>query len=128
MHTSDKGYPSSTPAYSEPNFGGAYPPPPAYGGGMAQPTVIISPLATTVIVRTSFGDTPVSCTCPACHQNVVSRVEYQVGLLTWLIFGMLLFFGCWLGCCLIPFCVDSCKDVDHFCPNCNHHLAKYKRL
>ncbi|KAG8558416.1 hypothetical protein GDO81_016983 [Engystomops pustulosus] len=118
MYDSDKGYP-------QPGFGGAYPPPPPYGG--AQPTVIVSPVTTTVVVGT-FADTPAACTCPVCRQNVVSRVEYNTGLLTWLLFGLLLLIGCWLGCCLIPFCVDGCKDVDHFCPNCNHHLSKYKRL
>ncbi|CAI9547751.1 unnamed protein product [Staurois parvus] len=121
----DKGYPASAPAYPHP--GAAYPPPPAYGP--PQPTVVMGPVtSTTVVLTTSFSDTPTSCMCPVCRQNVVSRVEYNTGLLTWLIFGILLLFGCWLGCCLIPFCVDSCKDVDHFCPNCNHHLAKYKRL
>ncbi|CAN2390958.1 Possible membrane-associated motif in LPS-induced tumor necrosis factor alpha factor (LITAF) [Pristimantis euphronides] len=88
----------------------------------------MNPVATTVIMQTCFADTPVSCTCPSCRQNVISRIVYNTGLLAWLIFGILCLLGCWLGCCLIPFCVDSCKDVDHFCPNCNHHLAKYKRL
>ncbi|KAM3916558.1 LITAF domain-containing protein-like isoform 1-T2 [Leptodactylus fuscus] len=128
MYESDKGYPPAGPGYSQPGVGGAFPPPPPYTGGGPQPTVIVSPVTTTVVMGTSFTDTPASCTCPVCRQNVVSRIEYNTGLLTWLIFGILLLIGCWLGCCLIPFCVDGCKDVDHYCPNCNHHLSKYKRL
>ncbi|XP_075140923.1 lipopolysaccharide-induced tumor necrosis factor-alpha factor homolog [Leptodactylus fuscus] len=80
------------------------------------------------MVGTTFADTPASCTCPVCRQQIVSRIEYKNGLLVWALFGTLLFLGCWLGCCLIPFCMDSCKDVDHYCPSCNHHLSKYKKL
>ncbi|XP_018429195.1 PREDICTED: lipopolysaccharide-induced tumor necrosis factor-alpha factor homolog [Nanorana parkeri] len=121
----DKGYPPLAP-YPQPGVGAAYPPPPAYGP--PQPTVVMAPVSTTVVMATSFSDRPTSCMCPVCRQNVVTRVEYNSGLLAWLICGILVLFGCWLGCCLIPFCVDSCKDVDHFCPNCNNHLSKYKRL
>ncbi|XP_040296555.1 lipopolysaccharide-induced tumor necrosis factor-alpha factor homolog [Bufo bufo] len=128
MYNPDKGYPSATPAYAQPGVGGAYPPPPPYGAGGPQPTVVVAPVTTTVFMGTSFTDTPASCTCPVCRQNIVTRIEYNTGLLVWLIFGILCLLGCWLGCCLIPFCVDSCKDVDHYCPNCNHHLSKYKRL
>lgn len=128
MYEPDKGYPPSAPTYPQPGFGGAYPPPPPYGYGGAQPTVVMAPATTTVVLTTSFADTPAACTCPACRQNVVTRIEYNIGLLVWLIFGILILVGCWLGCCLIPFCVDSCKDVDHYCPNCNHHISKYKRL
>ncbi|MEE6510635.1 hypothetical protein FKM82_030662 [Ascaphus truei] len=125
------GYPEMSAPYPQPaGVGGSYPPPPAYGMGppQPQPTVIMAPVTSVVMVGSSFGDTPTRTTCPVCHQTIVTRTVYTAGLLTWLIFGLLLLFGCWLGCCLIPFCVDSCKDVDHYCPNCNHHLSKYKRM
>ena len=35
---------------------------------------------------------------------------------------------CLLGCCLIPFCVDSLMDVRHTCPVCLQELFLYKRL
>ena len=36
--------------------------------------------------------------------------------------------SCWLGCCLIPFCLDGCKDVIHSCPNCHARLGSYRRM
>uniref|UniRef100_A0A8C5QY38 LITAF domain-containing protein n=1 Tax=Leptobrachium leishanense TaxID=445787 RepID=A0A8C5QY38_9ANUR len=118
--------PGAQPPYKN-EMGGNYPPPPY---GMPQPSapVFLAPVVSHTTVIYNFQDTPAATTCPACRQSIITRIVYNIGLLTWLIFGILLLFGCWLGCCLIPFCVDSCKDVDHFCPNCNHHLYKFKRL
>uniref|UniRef100_A0A3B5PTA4 Small proline-rich protein 3-like n=1 Tax=Xiphophorus maculatus TaxID=8083 RepID=A0A3B5PTA4_XIPMA len=62
--------------------------------------------------------------CPHCKNTVVTSVEYKVGMLTWIIFGVLFF--CW-PCSFIPFCVNSCKDVQHSCPQCNNVLHLYKR-
>ena len=41
---------------------------------------------------------------------------------------LIFFVRCWLGCCLIPFCIDSCKDVIHTCPNCRAPIGKFNRL
>lgn len=35
---------------------------------------------------------------------------------------------CVLGCCLLPFCVDSLLDVSHTCPVCRNELFRYRRL
>lgn len=37
-------------------------------------------------------------------------------------------FRLWLGCCLIPFCIDGCKDVVHSCPNCQQTVGKFNRM
>ena len=75
-----------------------------------------------------YGDKPVQCTCPHCNAVIVSRIERKTGLLVWLIFGILLLFGCWLGCCLIPFCVTDIKDVEHYCPQCGMLIGERRRL
>jgi lipopolysaccharide-induced tumor necrosis factor-alpha factor len=68
------------------------------------------PLGTHMIITAPgvlYGDVPIQCTCPNCYQPIVTRVEKKTGLLTWLICGGIVLVGGWLGCCLIPFCVDG---------------------
>lgn len=36
-------------------------------------------------------------------------------------------FRCWI-CCCVPLCIDSCKDVQHFCSSCQAFLGTYKRI
>lgn len=37
-------------------------------------------------------------------------------------------FGSFFGCCLIPFCLDDCKDVLHRCPHCERFLGRFERM
>ncbi|NWI70564.1 LITAF factor, partial [Todus mexicanus] len=75
-----------------------------------------------------FHDRPVQMCCPSCNQMIVTRLSYDSGALTWLSCGGLCLLGCAAGCCLIPFCIDALKDVDHTCPNCHALVGSYKRL
>ncbi|UJR17496.1 hypothetical protein I4U23_004391 [Adineta vaga] len=74
------------------------------------------------------GSIPVQCVCWNCKKQIVTRTEKKNGLVTWLGCGGLILFGCVFGCCLIPFCVDACKDTIHMCPNCNTILGEDKLL
>jgi len=67
--------------------------------------------------------TPTRCVCPNCRQEVVSRIDYEPGMMTWCLSGFLCLIGCWLGCCMIPFCIDDCKDTIHTCPQCGVELG-----
>jgi lipopolysaccharide-induced tumor necrosis factor-alpha factor len=40
--------------------------------------------------------------------------------------GLFIFPFILLGCCFIPLCIPSLKDVTHSCPNCNKVLGNYK--
>lgn len=103
---------------------GVYPPSPQYPAG---PGAAVPPVTNVVVVSPNLREAPGQAMCPHCRQNVVTKTEHQAGLMTWLICGGLTIVGCWL-CCCIPFCVDSCKDVEHRCPNCNNMVHLYKRL
>ncbi|KFQ42882.1 PREDICTED: lipopolysaccharide-induced tumor necrosis factor-alpha factor [Nestor notabilis] len=130
--------PSVPPSYEETtginvNYPQTHPTPghgskPSYVG---QPSPTHNPITVqTVYVQqpVAFCDRPVQMCCPSCNQIIVTRLSYNSGALTWLSCGGLFLFGCVAGCCLIPFCVDALKDVDHSCPNCSTLLGSYKRL
>ncbi|KAK6312278.1 hypothetical protein J4Q44_G00179420 [Coregonus suidteri] len=85
------------------------------------------PVVTHVIMTPSLKEVGGLTMCPHCQQTVVTKTETNPGLLTWLICGGLFIVGCWL-CCVIPFCVESCKDVEHSCPTCNKIIYVYKRI
>ncbi len=58
---------------------------------------------------TGVGNYPVACNCPFCHQPIVTRTEKELGLAVWLSSALICVFGCFCGCCLIPFCMDDMK-------------------
>ncbi|XP_033750577.1 LITAF domain-containing protein-like isoform X2 [Pecten maximus] len=100
------------------------PPPPGY-----------QPAHQTVVVTTPgyaqpliFREGPVNMSCPFCQAQIVTTTTYVTGTLAWLICGILILLGFWLGCCLIPFCLNGCKDVVHTCPNCRQQVGKFSRM
>ncbi|KAM4698162.1 lipopolysaccharide-induced tumor necrosis factor-alpha factor [Rhinophrynus dorsalis] len=98
---------------------------------VVQPVPIQPPVAVqTVYVHqpVTFYDRPVQMCCPYCTRMTTTRLDHSSGALAWLSCGGLCLLGCLCGCCLIPFCIDSLKDVDHYCTNCHAHLGSYKRI
>ncbi|XP_025086072.1 cell death-inducing p53-target protein 1 homolog [Pomacea canaliculata] len=91
-------------------------------------TVVVTGQPTYVPLIVRYGEGPIMVTCPHCHATVTTSTHYTVGTFAWLICVIILLLGFWLGCCLIPFCVDSCKDVIHTCPNCQQQLGKFNRM
>jgi lipopolysaccharide-induced tumor necrosis factor-alpha factor len=75
-----------------------------------------------------YSTFPVPVVCAYCNSAVTTQVEHVSGLMTFLAAGGLVFVGCWLGCCLIPFAISDLKDVVHTCPNCHSVIGRYNRL
>jgi lipopolysaccharide-induced tumor necrosis factor-alpha factor len=70
-----------------------------------------------------YGTVPAVVKCIHCGHQGATRTTKETGLGTWLFCGGAVFVGCWLGCCLIPFCVDDCKDTHHHCSSCGQGLG-----
>jgi len=97
---------------------------------VGQPTMQGGYVAQTIIVGPGlvFGAYPVTMCCPGCQAQIVTQTHNRAGLLAWLICGGLVLIGCWLGCCLLPFCISECQDIDHYCPNCKRMVGTYRRI
>eukprot|EP00931_Biecheleriopsis_adriatica_P096176 TRINITY_DN69828_c0_g1_i1.p1 TRINITY_DN69828_c0_g1~~TRINITY_DN69828_c0_g1_i1.p1 ORF type:complete len:129 (-),score=17.11 TRINITY_DN69828_c0_g1_i1:94-480(-) len=81
-----------------------------------------------VIYETGFGDFPQRFTCQWCGTSGTSIVQSEVSGGTMALAGVICVIGCDCGCCLIPFCLDSCKEKQHFCPSCGRMVARKRFL
>ncbi|CAI2735285.1 unnamed protein product [Schistosoma spindalis] len=73
-----------------------------------------------------LGRLPKSFQCDCCQHVTVTRITYHVGVLTWLMAVLIFLCGGVLGCFLIPFFTNCCKDVKHECPFCGTEIGMVK--
>ena len=144
--THNQQYPPPNQPYAPQPQGGQYQTPyapqyPAPAGGVSAPqpsyaqqpqinttTTTVVMQQPTVVRQPVFRDMPVTMICNHCHATITTSTDFVSGACAWLACLGLFFIGCSGGCCLIPFCVDGCKDVEHRCPNCQKIVGRYGRL
>ncbi|XP_036413354.1 lipopolysaccharide-induced tumor necrosis factor-alpha factor homolog [Colossoma macropomum] len=99
-------------------------PPPAIIQPAVQPAVaVVSP----VVIQPRLREIPGQLKCTYCQRDIVTVTRFINGALVWTIFGGLCITGIW-PFCLIPFCVNACKDVEHSCPHCHNIISIYRRM
>jgi lipopolysaccharide-induced tumor necrosis factor-alpha factor len=70
---------------------------------------------------------PIQVECPSCHYNGLTKCETHNSTRAYVGCLLLSLIGCNLGCCLIPFCMEDCKNAEHHCNSCGKEVA-YKRV
>ncbi|XP_070684507.1 lipopolysaccharide-induced tumor necrosis factor-alpha factor homolog [Pempheris klunzingeri] len=133
---------TSQPAVVNYNVGTSQPAVVNYNVGTCQPAVqpvqqpahqysqqqiqVVQTVSQTV-VQCLPTEVPGQMKCPRCQNTVVTTIKHKTGLYTWMVCGIVGLFLLW-PCCLLPFCIASCKDVEHSCPVCQNVLHIYRRM
>ncbi|CAH2979558.1 unnamed protein product [Chilo suppressalis] len=113
------------------NFINNQPPPPPYQG--PPPAMQPGPSGTTYVTATPvvvapinvvriMGSAPSSYICKSCNMNIITRTEVKPATKTHLFALLLCVLGLW-PCVCVPYCVDSCQSIDHYCPNCSAYIG-----
>ncbi|XP_038206812.1 lipopolysaccharide-induced tumor necrosis factor-alpha factor homolog [Zerene cesonia] len=110
---------------------GVYPHPPAVNitqpqaGDMPSPAGMSVPVG--VVIPAAVGSEPTTVTCYNCGKVVTTRVTYTTAWHTHLVAGSvcIITMACSLCCLgLVPYCFDTFKDAEHYCPNCSTFIGK----
>nr|CAD7434769.1 unnamed protein product [Timema monikensis] len=94
------------------------------------PPVGVAPVAgqTIMIVggATGLGPSPSNIQCPSCHHSMLAlRCNTVLHRLLQKHEPLLSKLRC-CPCALIPYCTDSCKNINHYCPSCGAFLGTHQ--
>ncbi|XP_034543157.1 cell death-inducing p53-target protein 1 homolog [Notolabrus celidotus] len=93
---------------------------------ISPPPQIIQTVHSRVVIEYLPADVPGRMVCPHCQRSVMTETKHKNGFLAWMMCLTLGFAMCWL-CCWIPLYINTCKDVQHSCPNCNKVIHIHKQ-
>ncbi|CAO3571140.1 unnamed protein product [Mortierella alpina] len=72
---------------------------------------------------------PAMVICQHCRHLVLTDITTENGSCTYVgVLALFLLGVTTFGCCLLPLCLTSCKDVMHSCPNCERDIGLYSRI
>lgn len=86
----------------------------------------IVPNVASYVVKRAETTEPHEEFCPKCQCRIRTRQNFVVGKLTWLLVVIILVV--FFPLAFLPFLIESCKDVQHYCPKCSMLLSVKKRL
>lgn len=89
-----------------------------------QPFVQADPVVYVQNTVLPLGPREVYVTCPFCHVKKITRIEPEPSSKTHLMAALLCVLGFWCCACM-PYCMDSCMNINHYCGNCNNFLGSY---
>uniref|UniRef100_A0A1B6EBM5 LITAF domain-containing protein n=1 Tax=Clastoptera arizonana TaxID=38151 RepID=A0A1B6EBM5_9HEMI len=107
-------------------------PPPAYGMHVPQPqpqvlypTQVAYPVQQRpTIIPMAFGPNSAATQCPSCHASISTKTVKSATTKTHILALVLCLICCW-PCVILPYCTDSCRATNHYCPNCNAFLGSF---
>jgi lipopolysaccharide-induced tumor necrosis factor-alpha factor len=67
---------------------------------------------------------PANVLCPMCEKRGITETTKTTSIMQYVACLGIFSVGCGLGCCFVPFCVDSMKDTVHKCSGCKHVLGR----
>ncbi|XP_076626808.1 lipopolysaccharide-induced tumor necrosis factor-alpha factor homolog [Colletes latitarsis] len=68
---------------------------------------------------------PTTAICPRCTTIVITTIEVRQSVITHVAAFTFFLCGCW-PCCMLPYCMNSCKNISHYCPICRAYLGTYR--
>ncbi|XP_055917051.1 lipopolysaccharide-induced tumor necrosis factor-alpha factor-like [Eupeodes corollae] len=96
----------------------------SYGPGGPRPQPIM--VQTMAPPIPPLGPRPCLVVCPSCREQKMSNIRMESTTKTHLAALIMCLVG--LCCCAcIPYCVDSCKNANHYCGNCDAYLGSYSK-
>ncbi|KAM7343695.1 lipopolysaccharide-induced tumor necrosis factor-alpha factor homolog [Cochliomyia hominivorax] len=88
-------------------------------------TVQIMPMAQPnyrPVIPLPVGPKSMEMTCPNCNCRITTTVRHRSTSKTHIACLLLSWTLC---CCCLPYCMDSCRNANHFCPMCGTFIGTY---